>query len=115
MADEAVWISQKGLMDCRVEYDGKLYHQECQSTCGGMNQPWLANIYLMLFVTMSTVILLQLVIAVLMDQFTQAGEGGTALIPHCQHLSLTVLLRIKNRLRRKAELKLKASDRWIGP
>jgi hypothetical protein len=37
----------------------------------GMNQPWLANIYLMLFVTMSTVILLQLVIAVLMDQFTQ--------------------------------------------
>ena len=39
----------------------------------GMNQPFVANFYLMLFFTVSCIILLQLVIAVLMDQFTQVS------------------------------------------
>jgi len=69
--DEALWLSEKGLMDCRVPYKGELFDTPCSSTCGGMNQPWVANLYLMAFVCISSIILLQLVIAVLMDQFTQ--------------------------------------------
>ena len=43
----------------------------------GMNQLWLAVVYMGIFAVMSFVILLQLVIAVLMDQFTQAGGEET--------------------------------------
>jgi hypothetical protein len=44
----------------------------------GQNQSWLAVFYRGFFAIMSFVILLQLVIAVLMDQFTQAGGEETA-------------------------------------
>jgi hypothetical protein len=40
-------------------------------TCRAYNIPLLANVYLVLFFSVSAIILLQLVIAVLMDQFTQ--------------------------------------------
>jgi len=110
---EAKWLEARGLMDCRVEYNGKLYHGECSSTCGGMNQPWLANIYLMIFFTISSIILLQLVIAVLMDQLSQSDNEDGLALPGCKVLNPLAFNRMRRRWERNARDKLKFEERWV--
>jgi len=113
--DEAVWLESNKLMDCRVEYpegSGEYYDMGCGSNCGGMNQMWLAVVYMGIFAVMSFVILLQLVIAVLMDQFTQAGGEETEKLPECAELDKMTFLRMRRRWRNNAVAKLKALDRW---
>jgi len=113
--EEATWLEEKKLMDCRVEYpegSGEYYAKPCDSNCGGMNASWLAFFYMGIFAIMSFVILLQLVIAVLMDQFTQAGGEETANLPFCDELNSMALKRMRRRWRTNAVAKLKTLDRW---
>ena len=113
LGDEALFLQSKALMDCSVNYNNKLYSAECTSTCGGMNVPFLANLYLMVFVVISAVILLQLVIAVLMDALSQSEGEATLTMPHCEELTKTQFMRIRRRWRRKAEFRLKSQGLWV--
>ena len=101
--DEANFLSVVGLMDCAVIGDGfSSGPMLCPGSCGfnfaGLfYSPLVAKIYFMLFVSVSQFVLLQLVIAVLMDQLG-ASQGEENLeyktkVPGCQDLSKAVFKR----------------------
>jgi len=85
---EAFHLEEAGLADC--SRDG--YYISCSSSCGSA---LIANIYLTLFVCVSAFILLQLVIAVLMDQLTQEKEleEHSPLVPEATCLHRNILAR----------------------
>jgi len=92
--EEAIEFQKRGLADCSTGG----YDLTCEGTCGD----WLiANIYYMIFFAIASFVLLQLVIAVLMEQLSIAddAESPLNLVPGCTHLSKPVLGRIYRRWR----------------
>jgi len=113
--DEANFLSVMGLMDCDIIGDGFSSGPKlCPGTCGfnfaGLfYSPMVAKIYFMLFISVSQFVLLQLVIAVLMDQLGAAQEEDAKeyneKAPGCQHLSVAVFKRTLRRFRANARRK----------
>jgi len=82
--DEANFLSVEGLLDCSNPGEGfSAGVKMCPGTCGfnlaGLfYSQMVAKIYFLLFVCISQFVLLQLVIAVLMDQLSNAGGADAA-------------------------------------
>jgi hypothetical protein len=118
--DEANYLSLEELMDCRNPGEGyssgKLM---CPGTCGftlaGLfYSTMVAKIYFLLFVCISQFVLLQLVIAVLMDQLSAASDDAAATkenAPGCDELNVATLTRIYRRFNYNARRKLLLQQR----
>ena len=97
---EARELQNRGLLDCSI--DG--YAKDCSHTCG---DPWFGNFFFISFVCIANFVLLQLVIAVLMEQLERSRnpQSPTAhLMPGAKVLYNKVFLRMYRRWRWKANL-----------
>jgi hypothetical protein len=113
--DEANFLSSQELLDCSNPGDGfsagKLM---CPGTCGfnlaGLFYTSLiARLYFLVFCVISSFVLMQLVIGVLMDQLGQSEDSDSAsriLAPGCQELSVAVFMRTYRRFNYNARRKL---------
>jgi len=114
--DEANFLSNEGLLDCSNPGQGfSAGTKMCPGTCGfnlaGLfYSQMVAKIYFLLFVCISQFVLLQLVIAVLMDQLSNAGNADAAKqvtkAPGCEVLTEAVLTRVYRRFHFNARRKL---------
>jgi hypothetical protein len=114
--DEANFLSTVGLLDCTNIGDGFSSGTKiCPGTCGfnfaGLfYSQMVSKIYFILFVCISQFVLLQLVIAVLMDQLTSAqdeeAEKYRKKAPGCEELKVATLSRIYRRFHYQARRKL---------
>jgi len=114
--DEANFLSVEGLMDCSNPGEGfSAGVKMCPGSCGfnlaGLfYSQMVAKIYFLLFVCISQFVLLQLVIAVLMDQLSNAGNADAAKqvkkAPGCEELTEAVLTRVYRRIHFNARRKL---------
>ena len=113
--DEANFLSVVGLMDCSNIGTGfSSGTKMCPGTCGfnlaGLfYSQMVAKLYFLLFVCISQFVLLQLVIAVLMDQLTKEqddGAAGRTNAPGCETLTVAVLCRLYRRMHFNARRKL---------
>jgi len=101
-SEETMDLQKVGLMDCKST-DG--YDLSCSTTCG---VEWVANIYFMTFYIGASFVLLQLVIAVLMEQLIGNGEVQEApKIPGCETLGAAVFARMFNKWQLNARFKIK--------
>ena len=100
--DEAYELEQAGYLDCSVNG----YARSCAGTCGDLLT---ANLYFFFFCVVASFILLQLVIAVLMEQLSNTSGKGEAIkrTPGCYNLKLIVFTRMYRRWRVNALRKLK--------
>lgn len=104
--EEAKELELKGLMDCSLPGG---YSRECQGTCALLNTSLFANFYFVSFVCMATFVLLQLVIAVLMEQLAN-NDGDSVMLkplPGCEVLNRDILGRIYRRWLYQATIKTK--------
>ena len=99
--DEAYELEQEGFLDCSVGG----FARSCPGTCGDLLT---ANLYFFFFCVVASFILLQLVIAVLMEQLSNTSGKGEAIkrTPGCFHLKLIVFARMYRRWRINALNKL---------
>jgi hypothetical protein len=114
--DEANFLSLVGLLDCAIIGDGfssgpKLCPGSCGFNFAGLfYSPLVAKIFFILFVSTSQFVLLQLVIAVLMDQLGAAQEEDNKeyveKAPGCQDLTRAVFKRAFRRFEATARLKV---------
>jgi hypothetical protein len=113
--DEANLLSSHELLDCSNPGDGfSAGKVMCPGTCGfnlaGLfYTSMIARLYFLVFIMISSFVLMQLVIGVLMDQLGQSEDSGAAsrtLAPGCQELSATVFLRTYRRFNYNARRKL---------
>jgi hypothetical protein len=114
--DEANFLSLMGLLDCTNIGDGFSSGPKlCPGTCGfnfaGMfYSQMVSKIYFILFVCISQFVLLQLVIAVLMDQLTatqdEDAEQYRKKAPGCEELKVATFTRIYRRFNFQARRKL---------
>ena len=114
--DEANFLSVVGLLDCTNLGDGFSSGPKiCPGTCGfnfaGLfYSQMVSKIYFILFVCVSQFVLLQLVIAVLMDQLTSAqdedAEKYRTKAPGCEELKVATFGRIYRRFHYQARRKL---------
>lgn len=114
--DEANFLSLMGLLDCTNIGDGFSSGPKlCPGTCGfnfaGMfYSQMVSKIYFILFVCISQFVLLQLVIAVLMDQLTatqdEDAEQYRKKAPGCEDLKVATFTRIYRRFNFQARRKL---------
>mmetsp|Transcript_31531 Transcript_31531/g.76314 ORF Transcript_31531/g.76314 Transcript_31531/m.76314 type:complete len:1933 (-) Transcript_31531:88-5886(-) len=102
--EDVILFQQEGLVDCTTD-DG--YPLVCTGTCGNY---WVSNIYFCAFVCIAAFVLLQLVIAVLMEQLAnQFGQDLSGrkkpqdLVTGCEELQKPVLARIARRWQYNAE------------
>ena len=105
-SEEAAALQDSGLMECQSS-DG--YSLMCATTCG---TDWIASIYFMTFFVGASFVLLQLVIAVLMEQLI--GNGTAKPVPKVagtDQLRAEVFQRIYWRWNLKARMKLKVLRR----
>jgi hypothetical protein len=101
---EVIQLERDGLLDCKT---GDGYNKICLGTCG---DSIVANIYFCLFVCIAAFVLLQLVIAVLMDQLSSCEDeqaGRHVLMPGVEVLRQDVFTRIYRRWRYNAARKLR--------
>mmetsp|Transcript_25360 Transcript_25360/g.39779 ORF Transcript_25360/g.39779 Transcript_25360/m.39779 type:complete len:413 (+) Transcript_25360:3-1241(+) len=101
-SEESLNFQELGLMDCSTGG----YDLTCETTCG---TNVFANLYYSIFMMVAFFVILQLVIAVLMDQLNASGDEGQAkeLMPGADNLHKTVALRIYRRWRWNAARVLK--------
>ena len=121
MEDEANFFSEQGLMDCSNPGDGfSAGVKLCPGTCGfnfaGLfYSTMVSKIYFMVFVCVSQFVLLQLVIAVLMDQLNGASGEEAAkyeqVCPGCDELKVATMTRVYRRFHFNARRKLLAQKR----
>lgn len=114
--DEANFLSVVGLLDCTNIGDGFSSGPKlCPGTCGfnfaGMfYSQMVSKIYFILFVCISQFVLLQLVIAVLMDQLTatqdETAETYRQKAPGCDELKVATFTRVYRRFHFQARRKL---------
>jgi hypothetical protein len=113
--DEANFLSVHGLIDCTNPGDGYSAGQVmCMGTCGfnlaGLFYTSLIpRFYFLVFICISTFVLMQLVIGVLMDQMSQSDDDGAAgkeLAPGCEVLTVMVFMRAYRRFSWNARRKL---------
>ena len=113
--DEANLLSSHELLDCSNPGDGfSAGKVMCPGTCGfnlaGLfYTSMIARLYFLVFIMISSFVLMQLVIGVLMDQLGQSEDSGAAsrtFAPGCQELSATVFLRTYRRFNYNARRKL---------
>eukprot|EP00286_Rhodomonas_abbreviata_P000279 CAMPEP_0181291404 /NCGR_PEP_ID=MMETSP1101-20121128/1948_1 /TAXON_ID=46948 /ORGANISM="Rhodomonas abbreviata, Strain Caron Lab Isolate" /LENGTH=1755 /DNA_ID=CAMNT_0023395791 /DNA_START=9 /DNA_END=5276 /DNA_ORIENTATION=- len=99
---EAFELQNEGLADCDVGG----YSKQCESTCGSSIA---ANAIFLSFVCVSQFVLLQLVIAVLMEQLsnTQNATSPTELMPGSDFLQRPIFVRLYRRWRWNALRRLK--------
>jgi hypothetical protein len=119
--DEANFFSEQKLMDCSNPGDGfSAGVKLCPGTCGfnfaGLfYSTMVSKIYFMIFVCISSFVLLQLVIAVLMEQLQNAAGEDAALYetkcPGCDTLKQSTLTRMYRRFHFNARRKLLAQKR----
>ncbi len=104
--EDARFMEKAGLSDCSV--DG--YVVSCKSTCG---DSFGANLYFVSFVCVATFILLQLVIAVLMEQLANNdhSQAHVDIVPGCTVLAKPVFARVYRRWRYNAARKLRLERR----
>jgi len=114
--DQVAELESAGLMDCaQVSQNPTVYAppaarkgNRCQSTCavGGEWNYVLACIFFAAFIVISNFVILQLVIAVLMDQMEaekhEVEDGGKTLVLGCEELRMAVFARIFRRFKRQA-------------
>jgi hypothetical protein len=122
--DEANFLSLVGLIDCTIIGDGfssgpKLCPGSCGFNFAGLfYSPMVAKIYFILFVSTSQFVLLQLVIAVLMDQLGAAQEEDNKeyvdKAPGCEHLTIAVFKRAFRRFEANARLKVLQQRAQVG-
>jgi len=92
--EDIIELQKQGLVDCRTAGG---YDLTCSSPCGNY---WVANIYFCAFVCIAAFVLLQLVIAVLMEQLNaNEDEQGAKhmLMPGAETLRKDVFLRMYRR------------------
>jgi hypothetical protein len=114
--DEANFLSVVGLLDCTNIGDGFSSGPKiCPGTCGfnfaGLfYSQMVSKIYFILFVCISQFVLLQLVIAVLMDQLTatkdEDAEKYRKNAPGCEELKVATFGRIYRRFHYQARRKI---------
>ncbi len=114
--DEANFLSEQNLMDCSNPGEGfSAGVKLCPGTCGfnfaGLfYSTMVSKIYFMIFVCISSFVLLQLVIAVLMEQLQNASGEDAALYetkcPGCDTLKQATITRIYRRFHFNARRKL---------
>lgn len=104
-----MYLETHGLMNCS---SGR-YQRDCSGTCTILDTSIFANLFFVTFVCMATFVLLQLVIAVLMEQLAN-NDGDIASVrplPGCTVLTKAVMWRIYRRWRYQAANKLKHERR----
>ena len=99
--EEAVALEETGHLDCSVGQ----YARACMGTCGDAVIP---TVYFFVFCVVASFVLLQLVIAVLMDQLNGAEDDAELerRTPGCMHLRMLVFNRMCRRWRGRALRKL---------
>jgi hypothetical protein len=99
--EEALALEETGHLDCSV---GE-YERACMGTCGDAVIP---TMYFFIFCVVASFVLLQLVIAVLMDQLNGSDDDAELdrRTPGCMHLRMLIFNRMCRRWRGRALRKL---------